>query len=639
MDDYTSLTFLLLAIAGTFTVAVKAQQFTIEPESVVRAEGLLAEFKCLSPGALAHPWFVSGIQTTSPNSSFEIRVAGGTSGHPSVLTIPASLQFNNSVIQCLAASVTSVVFSRNATLIVERVSIKVVNSETHLTVAVTNIFTLNNDTYRVDILLTALGTNEMVALPPLNGQTNQAQFNYGYPNHTVCDILTFIMTPISESGMEGRSSEPAVPGFFTRVTGDSIAPLISQNEDVLMKIVTLIDVVPNCRNFTHYQIDSDALPGPITEIIQYPLTVLSFPLPSDIITNVTVTLTALGGVELIFQNIAIRTTDVQNLTVDVCPEGNCISVSIEYVEGTLSPGALVCVIRITDGELDFGSIKVITIPHSRSENFTILAVPSGNYRVITFDLERNFLPRMPISIAADSKDISVTVSSGDGGQPPSCEGVSVTKLPNGDAQVTCADSDVVCLVLFQSTIALDRILVALIDSFASSTTFSVSDTFANGHVIVYSWNSSQSIFDGKVSLIRQLNSPTSPSTLSPTDPPAPVTGSQFPLATGVIAGLTVVVILLLLVVIVVGAGIVVGLKKRQKMQNEDGRVDWCSTFPGIEQPNEAYAPVLKIKRNITYEQTKKPQIDETQALATTEGEYESIDPVHEYEDVLPKTNL
>ena len=95
------------------------------------------------------------------------------------------------------------------------------------------------------------------------------------------------------------------------------------------------------------------------------------------------------------------------------------------------------------------------------------------------------------------------------GQPPSCEGVSVTKLPNGDAQVTCADPDVVCLVLFQSTINLDRILVALIDSFASSTTFSVSDTFANGHVIVYSWNSSQSIFDGKVSLIRQLNPPTS----------------------------------------------------------------------------------------------------------------------------------
>ena len=40
----------------------------------------------------------------------------------------------------------------------------------------------------------------------------------------------------------------------------------------------------------------------------------------------------------------------------------------------------------------------------------------------------------------------------------------------------------------------------------------------------------------------------------------------------------------------------------------DGQVDWCSTFPGIEQPNEAYeayAPVLK--KNIAYEQTKKPR--------------------------------
>ncbi len=131
---------------------------------------------------------------------------------------------------------------------------------------------------------------------------------------------------------------------------------------------------------------------------------------------------------------------------------------------------------------------------------------------------------------------SVTCSIHFVGQPPSSEGVSATKLPNGDAQVTCADSDIVSLVLFQSTINLDRILVALVDSFASSTTFSVSDTFANGHVIVYSWNSSQSIFDGKVSLITKLNPPTSecsssfslqftvlctgaPSTLSPTNPP------------------------------------------------------------------------------------------------------------------------
>ena len=37
----------------------------------------------------------------------------------------------------------------------------------------------------------------------------------------------------------------------------------------------------------------------------------------------------------------------------------------------------------------------------------------------------------------------------------------------------------------------------------------------------------------------------------------------------------------------------------------DDRVDWSKTFPGIEQPNEAYSLVLN--KNIAYEQTKKPQ--------------------------------
>ncbi len=74
-----------------------------------------------------------------------------------------------------------------------------------------------------------------------------------------------------------------------------------------------------------------------------------------------------------------------------------------------------------------------------------------------------------------------------------------------------------------------------------------------------------------------------------------------------------------------------------EVPESDGRVDWSSTFAGIEQPNEAYAPVLT--RNIAYEQMKKPRgqrIDDSQALATTEGQYESIEPVHEYEDVLPQ---
>ncbi len=93
-----------------------AQQFTTEPESVVQAEGLLAEFECLSPDAISHAWSVNG--TPSKSLTSEIRVAEGSEDGPSVLTIPASSPFNNSVIQCTAVSLSGGVLSRIATLIV-----------------------------------------------------------------------------------------------------------------------------------------------------------------------------------------------------------------------------------------------------------------------------------------------------------------------------------------------------------------------------------------------------------------------------------------------------------------------------------------------------------------------------------------
>ena len=89
-----------------------------------------------------------------------------------------------------------------------------------------------------------------------------------------------------------------------------------------------------------------------------------------------------------------------------CPGGGDLCLKIEYVKGTVSPGALVCVIRITDGELDFASMRLVTIPRSRSENFTI-PVPSGSYSVIAFDLENSSLPRIPISMAADVKNMTM----------------------------------------------------------------------------------------------------------------------------------------------------------------------------------------------------------------------------------------
>ncbi len=98
-----------------------AQQFTIEPESVVQAEGLLAEFECLSPGALGHAWIVNSLASKSLTSEVrvvEVRVVEGSEGLPSVLTIPASSQFNNSVVQCAEISLSGLVLSRNAMLLV-----------------------------------------------------------------------------------------------------------------------------------------------------------------------------------------------------------------------------------------------------------------------------------------------------------------------------------------------------------------------------------------------------------------------------------------------------------------------------------------------------------------------------------------
>ncbi len=96
-----------------------------------------------------------------------------------------------------------------------------------------------------------------------------------------------------------------------------------------------------------------------------------------------------------------------------CPGGGGICVSIEYVEGTISPGALVCAVHIINGVLDFANMRLVTIPRNSSENFTI-SVPRGEYRVIAFDLESNHLPNMLVSMVALSQDIMTVNSGGEG---------------------------------------------------------------------------------------------------------------------------------------------------------------------------------------------------------------------------------
>ncbi|XP_064392351.1 uncharacterized protein LOC135339989 isoform X2 [Halichondria panicea] len=172
-------------------------------------------------------------------------------------------------------------------------------------------------------------------------------------------------------------------------------------------------------------------------------------------------------------------------------------------------------------------MRLVTIPRSRSENFTI-PVPSGSYTMITFDLENSSLPRIPISMAADVKNMTMATTGGEGStSPPPSKGISATKLTNGSVEVTCSDSALSCLVLFQSsTTILDGVIVGFINSTYNSTVLSLKKDYGDGYVVVYSWNSLESIFEGEVSFIIQLDllttAPTTPPTSDPqTDPPPP----------------------------------------------------------------------------------------------------------------------
>ncbi len=90
------------------------------------------------------------------------------------------------------------------------------------------------------------------------------------------------------------------------------------------------------------------------------------------------------------------------------PGGGGINVSIVYVEGTLSPGALVCVLprKNEASRLDFANMKLVAIPRHMRDNFTI-PVSSGEYRMAAFDLETNTLPRLPVSMISNTKNVTV----------------------------------------------------------------------------------------------------------------------------------------------------------------------------------------------------------------------------------------
>ena len=79
-----------------------AQQLTVQPQSVVQAEGLEAVFECLCPEAVFHIWAINGIfpsDSEFPPNFTQHRPVGDI---PAKLIIPAISAYNSTVVQCEA---------------------------------------------------------------------------------------------------------------------------------------------------------------------------------------------------------------------------------------------------------------------------------------------------------------------------------------------------------------------------------------------------------------------------------------------------------------------------------------------------------------------------------------------------------
>ena len=80
----------------------QSQNFTIQPLSVIQAEGLEAIFECLYPGALSHRWGVNGMYPADDAFPPDVTRTLPSGDTPAILAIPATRKYNNTVVQCRA---------------------------------------------------------------------------------------------------------------------------------------------------------------------------------------------------------------------------------------------------------------------------------------------------------------------------------------------------------------------------------------------------------------------------------------------------------------------------------------------------------------------------------------------------------
>ena len=93
---------LLIFVYCIPTEQLSGHGFSIQPQSVVQAEGLVAVFECLNPVAVSHSWGINEeflLDGQFPSSVIRTPASGDS---PARLIIPVTPQYNNTVVQCRA---------------------------------------------------------------------------------------------------------------------------------------------------------------------------------------------------------------------------------------------------------------------------------------------------------------------------------------------------------------------------------------------------------------------------------------------------------------------------------------------------------------------------------------------------------
>ena len=91
----------------------RTQRFTVQPVSVMQAEGLETIFECLYPGALSHSWGINGMYPADDAFPPDVTRTLPSGDTPATLAIPATGQYNNTVVQCRAV----LIVERNAQIV------------------------------------------------------------------------------------------------------------------------------------------------------------------------------------------------------------------------------------------------------------------------------------------------------------------------------------------------------------------------------------------------------------------------------------------------------------------------------------------------------------------------------------------